>query len=122
MDIEKIVTLFCRLTTLLESSREQFIDIVNNAYTCVSQRLLKPAAQYTQEEIAKLEYAVGCIAFYDYTVVDLTRERRYLSKTGSFVAESENSPRIKAAALLKKGALDEIKGLVADDGFLFVNV
>lgn len=122
MDIEKIVTLFLKLTTLSESSREQVIYLINNAYSCVSQRLLKPAAQYTQDEIARLEYAAGCIAFYDYTAVELARERVYLSKTGRFVAESEASPRLKAAALLKKDALNAIKDLVCDDGFLFVNV
>lgn len=122
LNTNNIITLFCKLSNLSSSSKDQYVYLINNANYCVSQRLLKPLTQYTQDEVDRLEYAAACIAFYDYTAVELAKERTYIASTGKFVADIGDMPRLRAAALLKKGALDAISGLVEDDGFLFVNI
>ncbi len=122
MDLENIVSVFCKLSGALTTERSGFIDIVTYAYYYLSNRLIKEDDEYTDEEIAELEYAAACVAFYSYNTVIYSRENRYLSDNGKYISNSENDLRIKSAELMMNLALKNVRHLLIDDDFLFVNV
>lgn len=122
MDIENVVTLFCTLSKQASGDRAKFFDIINGAYLSVVSRLKKDVTQYTDDETDELEYACACIAYYDFTVISLTRESRVVTETGSYKFDYTADMRIKAAALLKNMAIKNIAGLITDDEFLFASI
>lgn len=122
MYLENIVTVFCKISGTSPLNRSDFIDIINCAYYYLSNRLLKPEEEYTEEETKELEYAAACIAFYNYNTIIYSRENRFLSETGNFVSESENSLRLKSSALMMNMAVKSIRHLIVDDEFLFAKL
>ncbi len=122
MYLENIVTVFCKLSGESPINRSDFIEIINCAYYYLSNRLLKPEEEYTEEETKELEYAAACIAIYNYNTVFYSRENRFVSDTGNFVSESENSLRLKSSALMMNMAVKAVRHLIDDDNFIFVNI
>lgn len=122
MNLQNIVSVFCKLSGASSANQSDFIDIVTCAYYYLSNRLLKSDNEYTDEETKELEYTAACIAFYNYNTVLYSRENRFLSETGAFVSESENCLRLKSSSLMMNIAIKSVRHLIDDDDFLFVKL
>ena len=122
MNLNTVITIFCKLSGISPIYQSDYIDIIKSAYYYLSNRLLKPADEYTDEELEELAYAAACIAFYNYKTVIYSRENRFLSESGAFVSESENSLRLKSSALMMNMAVKSVRHLIDDDDFIFSKI
>jgi len=122
MNLNTVITIFCKLSGISPIYQSDYIDIIKSAYYYLSNRLLKPADEYTDEELEELAYAAACIAFYNYNTVIYSRENRFLSESGAFVSESENSLRLKSSALMMNMAVKSVRHLIDDDDFIFSKI
>ncbi len=122
MNLNTVITIFCKLSGISPIYQSDYIDIIKSAYYYLSNRLLKPADAYTDEELEELAYAAACIAFYNYNTVIYSRENRFLSESGAFVSESENSLRLKSSALMMNMAVKSVRHLIDDDDFIFSKI
>lgn len=122
MNLNTVITIFCKLSGISPIYQSDYIDIIKSAYYYLSNRLLKPADEYTDEELEELAYAAACITFYNYNTVIYSRENRFLSESGAFVSESENSLRLKSSALMMNMAVKSVRHLIDDDDFIFSKI
>lgn len=122
MNLESIVSIFCKLSGESPLDRSNFIDIITCAYHYLLNRLIKAESDYTAEEINELEYTAACISFYNYNTVVYSRENRLLSESGKFISENNNLLRLKSSELMMNIAIKSIRHLIDDDDFIFVRV
>ena len=65
------------------------------------------------------EYAAACSALYDFVCSEGSRDKMTVTDVGKADVNADYTHRIKAAAELKREALERIAYLMPDEGFLF---
>lgn len=113
----EVLARFTELAKLTAEEAASYAPTVKSAqaYFC---RLL--SRDPTEEEKPLCEYACGCKAFFDYTVLRTASEKTFSSQTGGVFTRVSEDDNVKNAERLYKNALAALpEGLVRDDGFVF---
>lgn len=117
LDYSNILERFCELSKLTSEEVKTYEPTVKSALAYFLRLLNK---QPDSDEKPLCEYACGCKAFLEYTVLRAASEKTYSAQTGGIFAKVSEDEKVKSAERLYKNSLAALTpGLVKDDGFVF---
>lgn len=120
LNLENITKRFCELTHLTPAEAENYGALISSSKSSF-EKLLK--SEPAEEAVPLCEYACGCAAFYDYTVLSAAEEKNYSSSSGGMSARKTSDFSVKSAEALYRLSLAALPdGLINDRGFSFEGV
>lgn len=120
MDLITITDMFQCISELSDADVQNYNDTIEDAKDFIERKL--KASINSQEDIKRCEYAAACVAYYDYTVLSLMKEKRGLTLTGSATETLNSNERFEGARELRNNALIRISDLTDDMDFIFASV
>ena len=120
MDLSSITDMFQAVSELSDSDVQNYSDTIDDAKDFIEKRLI--SVPVSAEDIKRCEYAAACIAYYDYTVLSLMKEKRGITLTGSATETFNHNERLEGARELRNNALSRISDLTQDMDFIFASV
>lgn len=120
MDLESITDIFQSISELSESDVQNYSDTIDDAKDFIDKKLI--SSPTAPEDIKRCEYAAACVAYYDYTILSLMREKRGITLTGSATESLNPNERLAGARELRNDALLRISDLTQDMDFIFTSV
>ena len=120
MNLETITDMFQSISELSDSDVQNYSDTIDDAKDFIERRLISDPA--SSEDIKRCEYTAACVAYYDYTILSLMKEKRGLTLTGSVTESLNSDERLAGARELRNNALLRISDLTQDIDFIFASV
>lgn len=120
MDLNSITDIFQSISELPDSDVQNYGDTIADAADFIEKKLI--TVPVSEEDIQRCEYAAACVAYYDYTILSLMKEKRGITITGSATENFNHNERLEGARELRKNALTRISDLTKDMDFIFTSV
>ncbi len=120
MDIYTILDMFKFISELSDDEVQNYYETIDDAKDFIQKRLIKEPESTI--DVKRCEYAAACVAYYDYTVLSLMKEKRGITITGSATETLTHNQRLEAARELRNSALTSIADLTQDMEFIFASV
>lgn len=120
MNLKTITDMFQSISELSDSDVQNYSDTIDDAKDFIEKKLVSDPT--SSEDIKRCEYAAACVAYYDYTILSLMKEKRGLTITGSATESLNSNERLAGAKELRNNALLRISDLTQDMDFLFTSV
>ncbi len=120
MNIEKVIDIFCRLSTLTAE------DIIKFRFIC--ETAMDNVNSYIKDNIdtdaydGRLCFAAAALAYYRYVLWSLSDGKGDELKLGDFSVKPSSEKRLDSAARLCREAFNSIKDIVNDNGFVFERI
>ncbi len=117
LNIENVSANFAALAHLTSEEAETYLPTVKSAVAYFGRLFLRDP---TEDETPLAEYACGCKAFFDYTILCAATPRTFSSQSGSIFAKVSEDEAVNNAEKLMRSAMAALpEGLLRDDGFIF---
>ncbi len=120
MDLNSITEIFKAISELPDSDVQNYSDTIDDARDFIEKRLISEPK--TSADIKRCEYAAACVAYYDYTILSIMKEKIGLTITGSATQTLNYNERLEGARELRNNALLRISDLTQDMDFIFASV
>ncbi len=120
MDLVSITDVFQSISELSDSDVQNYSDTIDDAKNFIEKKLI--SIPKSPEDIKRCEYAAACVAYYDYTILSLMKEKRGITLTGSATETFNHNERLEGARELRNNALERISDLTQDMDFIFASV
>lgn len=120
MNVSIITDIFQSISELPDEDIQNYSDTINDAKSFIEKKLIAPPVK--KDDIKICEYAAACVAYYDYTVLSLMKEKRGITLTGSATESLNSNQRLESARELRNNALISISDLTEDMDFIFASV
>lgn len=120
MNLEIITEMFQSISELSDEEVQNYTDMIDDARDFIERKLA--ADLENEDDIKRCEYAASCVAYYDYTILSLMKEKRGITLTGSATEALNSDERLESARELRKNALIRISDLIEDIDFIFASV
>lgn len=120
MDLVSITDVFQSISELSDSDVQNYSDTIDDAKNFIEKKLI--SIPKSSEDIKRCEYAAACVAYYDYTILSLMKEKRGITLTGSATETFNHNERLEGARELRNNALERISDLTQDMDFIFASV
>lgn len=120
MNVSIITDIFQSISELPDEDIQNYSDTINDAKSFIEKKLI--ASPVKKDDIKRCEYAAACVAYYDYTVLSLMKEKRGITLTGSATESLNLNQRLESARELRNNALISISDLTEDMDFIFASV
>ncbi len=120
MDLNNITNIFEAISELSNDDVQNYADTIDDAKEFIEKRLI--TVPTSSDDIKRCEYAAACVAYYDYTVLSLMKEKRGITLTGSATETFNHNERLAAARELRNNALARISDLTQNMDFIFSSV
>ncbi len=120
MDLDSITDIFQSISELSDSDVQNYRDTIDDAKDFIEKKLITDPV--SSEDITRCEYAAACVAYYDYTILSLMKEKRGITLTGSATETFNHNERLEGARELRNNALERISDLTQDIDFIFTSV
>lgn len=120
MNLDTITDMFKLISELSDDDVQNYTDTIDDAKDFIEKRLLSNPT--SEADIKKCEYAAACVAYYDYTILSLMKEKRGITLTGTTTETLNQNERLAAARELRNNALARISNLTQDMDFIFATV
>ncbi len=120
MDLGNITDIFQSISELSNSDVQNYVDTIDDAKDFIEGKLIETPTE--QKDIKRCEYAAACVAYYDYTVLSLMKDKRGITITGSATEALNQNERLEGARELRNNALLRISDLTEDMDFIFSSV
>lgn len=120
MNLKTITDMFQSISELSDNDVQNYSDTIDDAKDFIEKKLVSDPT--SSEDIKRCEYAAACVAYYDYTILSLMKEKRGLTITGSATESLNPNERLSGAKELRYNALLRISDLTQDMDFLFTSV
>ncbi len=117
MNIERVLDIFGSLSGLSEEFVKEQSMFCEMSAESISSRLTCPAEKCG----GKAEFAAAALAYYRYVLWTLTDGGAEGIKVGD-ISISSGKSRLGYAERLWSEALNELKGLITDEGFVFEGI
>lgn len=120
MDLVSITDVFQSISELSDSDVQNYSDTIDDAKNFIEKKLI--SIPTSPDDIKRCEYAAACVAYYDYTILSLMKEKRGITLTGSATETFNHNERLEGARELRNNALERISDLTQDMDFIFASV
>lgn len=120
MDLDSIKNIFKAISELSDIDVQNYSDTIDDARDFIEKKLI--SLPESLEDLQRCEYAAACVAYYDYTILSIMKERRGMTITGSATQAFNNNERLEGARELRNNALLRISDLTQDMDFIFTSV
>lgn len=120
MDLDSITDVFQSISELSDSDVQNYGDTIDDAKNFIEKKLI--SIPTSPDDIKRCEYAAACVAYYDYTILSLMKEKRGITLTGSATETFNHNERLEGARELRNNALERISDLTQDMDFIFASV
>lgn len=120
MDLDIITDMFQSISELSAADVQNYADTIDDARDFIERKLV--TAPETEDDVKRCEYAAACVAYYDYTILSLMKEKRGITLTGAATETLNPNERLEGARELRKNALMRILDLIEDVDFVFASV
>lgn len=120
MNVSLITDIFQCISELPDEDVQNYSDTIDDAKNYIEKKLVTSPVK--KDDIKRCEYAAACVAYYDYTVLSLMKEKRGITLTGSATESLNSNQRLESARELRNNALIGISDLTQDMDFIFASV
>lgn len=120
MNLNVITEMFRSVSELSDEDIQNYSDTIDDAKNFIEKKLI--TSPTSKVDIKRCEYAAACVAYYDYTVLSLMKEKRGITLTGTATETLNSNERLKGAQELRNNALVRISDLTEDMDFIFASV
>lgn len=120
MNLDTITDMFENISEISDDDVQNYADTIDDAKDFIEKRLT--SVPTSEADITRCEYAAACVAYYDYTILSLMKEKRGITLTGSATETLNHNERLTAARELRNNALARISDLTQDMDFIFASV
>lgn len=120
MNLNVITEMFRCISELSDEDIQNYSDTIDDAKNFIEKKLI--TSPTSNVDIKRCEYAAACVAYYDYTVLSLMKEKRGITLTGTATETLNSNERLKGAQELRNNALVRISDLTEDMDFIFASV
>lgn len=120
MNLDTITEMFQSISEVSDEDVQNYADMIDDARDFIERKL--SADLENEDDIKRCEYAAACVAYYDYTILSLMKEKRGITLTGTATETLSSNERLKSAEELRKNALIRISDLTEDIDFIFASV
>lgn len=120
MNLITITDMFQCISELSNEDVQNYSDTIEDAKDFIEKKL--SSTLDSEDDIKRCEYAAACVAYYDYTILSLMKEKRGITLTGSATETLNYNERLEGARELRNNALIRISDLTEDMDFIFASV
>ena len=118
LDFSNVLTKFCQISGCPYERTAEVIPVIENGISMIEDIIDED--KFSEEDYPACEYAAATAAVYRFVCRECTREKIICTRNGNaYSADEDFDRKIMPAFELEKYALEGIKHIIKDNGFLF---